>query len=272
MGQPSREGSAPFSVRLELWRSTGIGSSDPERLSSDFRPDETVVTNCFTCIIGASVHSRILHGLKLEQLSFPVARLQDGRGVTVCDVRGMAAMEAAMRWPSWKVSIVLLLLLFSVLAGPSFAQQAADSVNVVQVVGLSGVKEHAKGTLTVENGNLQFVHSKAQVVVATTAIQDVVTGNDSQRMIHGFVGTLTMFAPYESGRFLSLFRSKLDTLTIKYHDSDGGLHGAIFTMAMGKAEPLKKLLVAQGAHTSIPVQDSSSGSNPKTDLAKEQKP
>jgi hypothetical protein len=182
----------------------------------------------------------------------------------------MAAMEAAMRWTSWKVSIVFLLLLFSALAGPSFAQQAADSVNVVQVVGLSGVKEHAKGTLTVENGNLQFVHSKAQVVVATTAIQDVVTGNDSQRMIHGFVGTLTMFAPYESGRFLSLFRSKLDTLTIKYHDSDGGLHGAIFTMAMGKAEPLKKLLVAQGAHTSIPVQDSSSGSNPKTDLAKEQ--
>jgi hypothetical protein len=184
----------------------------------------------------------------------------------------MAAMEAAMRWPFWKVSIVFLLSLFSALAGPSFAQQAADSVNVVQVVGLSGVKEHAKGTLTVENGNLQFVHSKAQVVVATTAIQDVVTGNDSQRMIHGFVGTLTMFAPYESGRFLSLFRSKLDTLTIKYHDSDGGLHGAIFTMVMGKAEPLKKLLVAQGAHTSIPVQDSSSGSNPKTDLAKEQKP
>ena len=38
-------------------RPSGIGSSDPERLSSDFRPDETVVTNCFTCIIGASVHS-----------------------------------------------------------------------------------------------------------------------------------------------------------------------------------------------------------------------
>jgi hypothetical protein len=177
-----------------------------------------------------------------------------------------------MRWLSWRVSIMFLLLLFSALAGLSFAQQAADSVNAVQVVGLSGVKEHAKGTLTVENGNLQFVHSKAKVVVATTSIQDVVTGNDSQRMIHGFVGTLTMFAPYESGRFLSLFRSKLDTLTIKYHDSDGGLHGAIFTMVPGKAEPLKKLLVAQGAHTSIPAQDSSSWSNPKTDLAKEQKP
>ena len=177
-----------------------------------------------------------------------------------------------MRWPSWRVSIGFLLLLFGALAVPSFAQQAADSVNVVQIVGLSGVKEHAKGTLTVENGNLQFVHSNAKAVVATTAIQDVITGNDSQRMIHGFTGTLTSFAPYGGGRFLSLFRSKLDTLTIKYRDSDGGLHGAIFTMVVGKAEPLKKLLVSQGAHTSIPVQDSSSGSNPKADPAKEQKP
>ena len=175
-----------------------------------------------------------------------------------------------MRWPRWKASIGFLL--FTTLAVPSFAQQAADSVNAVQVVGLSGVKEHAKGTIIVENGNLQFVHSKAKAVVDTTAIQDVVTGNDSQRMIHGFVGTLTMFAPYESGRFLSLFRSKLDTLTITYSESDGGLHGAIFTMAIGKAEPLKKLLVAHGAHTSIPVQDSSSKSNPETDPSKEQKP
>lgn len=177
-----------------------------------------------------------------------------------------------MRWPSWKVSIGFLLLLFGALAAPSLAQQAADRVNVVHVVGLRGVKENAKGTLAIENGNLRFVDSRAKAVVATAAIEDVVTGNDSQRMIHGSFGTLTMFAPYGGGRFLSLFRSKLDTLTIQYRDSDGGLHGAIFTMAIGKAEPLKKLLVAQGARTSAPLQDSSSGSNRKTDAAREQKP
>lgn len=175
-----------------------------------------------------------------------------------------------MRWLSWKVSIGFLLLLCSALAGPSFAQQAADSVNVVQVVGLMGVKEHAKGMLSVANGNLQFVHSKAKTMVGTAAIQDVVTGNDSQRMIHGFVGTLTQLGPYGSGRFLSLFRSKLDTLSIKYRDADGGVHGAIFSMAVGKAEPLKKLLLAQGAHTSIP--DAPAGSEQKTNVAKEQKP
>jgi hypothetical protein len=60
---------------------------------------------------------------------------------------------------------------------------------------------------------------------------------------------------------LSLFRAKLDTLTIQYRDADGGLHGAIFTMAVGKAEPLKKELVAQGARTSVPIQENSGGAN-----------
>lgn len=177
-----------------------------------------------------------------------------------------------MKCPSLKVAIGFVLLLFSASAVPSFAQQADNSVNVVQVIGLSGVKEHAKGTLTVEGGNLQFIHSKVKAVVATAAIQDVVTGNDSQRMIHGFVGNLTMLAPYGSGRFLSLFRSKLDTLTIQYRNSDGDLHGAIFTMVAGKAEPLKKLLLAQGAHTSVPLDDSSTASGSKSNGAKEEKP
>jgi len=67
------------------------------------------------------------------------------------------------------------------------------------------------------------------------------------------VGTLTMFAPYESGRFLSLFRSKLDTLTIQYRDADGGLHGVIFTTPVGTADVIKNELIGLGAHTSIPT-------------------
>ena len=184
-------------------------------------------------------------------------------------------MEAAMRWPAAKkqLSIGFLLILFSISASSTFAQQAG-SVKVLQVVGLIGVKEHVTGTLTVlQNGNLEFVRSKVKTDVAANTIQDVVTGNDSQRMIHGFVGTLTMFGPYQSGRFLSLFRSQLDTLSIKYLDANGGVHGAIFSMSPGKAEPLKKQLLAQGAHTSVPAQDDTvTGSNSKTDVAKEVKP
>jgi hypothetical protein len=61
---------------------------------------------------------------------------------------------------------------------------------------------------------------------------------------------MSMAAPYGGGRFLSLFRTKMDTLTIRYRDLDGGLHGAIFTMPVGTADFIKKELVAQGAHTS----------------------
>jgi hypothetical protein len=62
-----------------------------------------------------------------------------------------------------------------------------------------------------------------------------------------------MFGPYGSDRFMSLFRSKLDTLTIQYRDGDGGLHGVIFTSAVGTAEITKGQLLGMGAHTSIPT-------------------
>ena len=83
----------------------------------------------------------------------------------------------------------------------------------------------------------------------------MVTGNDTQRAIGGTVGTISEFAPYGGGKVLSLFRDKIDTLTIEYHDSNGALHGALFTMPVGNAEPLKKDLLAQGAQTTILVKE-----------------
>jgi hypothetical protein len=84
-------------------------------------------------------------------------------------------------------------------------------------------------------------------------MEDVVTGNDSQRVVRGTLGTLSMLGPYGSGRVLSLFRSKLDSITIQYRDADGGLHGVVFTMPVGKAELVKQELIARGARTSIPT-------------------
>jgi hypothetical protein len=140
------------------------------------------------------------------------------------------------------------------LAGPLVNDVRAQQkpAKVVQLTGLTGVKNKTKGTLEVQNGKLLFVHSNATTAIEVTSVQDIVTGSDSQRDLRGPVGTMTMFAPYGSGRFLSLFRSPIDTLTIKYRDTDGGLHGAIFTMPVGRAQPLKNALIAQGAPTSIP--------------------
>jgi len=129
------------------------------------------------------------------------------------------------------------------------AQEPPAPVKAVQLIGLTGVKQNAKGTLKVKNGDLQFVHSKTNADITAASIQDIATGDDSQRSVGGTIGVMSMAAPYGGGRFLSLFRRKIDTLTIRYRDVDGGLHGAIFTMPVGAADGLKTQLVSEGAHT-----------------------
>jgi hypothetical protein len=145
--------------------------------------------------------------------------------------------------------------------------KAPTGIKVTQITGLPGVKNKTGGRLLAEGSSLHFSHEQMKVDLPTNSMEDVITGNDSQRFIHGAPGLLLMAAPYGSGRFLSLFRTKMDTLTIKYRDTDGGLHGVIFTMPAGQAEVLKKDLVAKGAHTSAPPEDEAS----KIPTAKEPK-
>ena len=151
-----------------------------------------------------------------------------------------------------KVALIGVTLFFCSSVG--HAQQAQTLTNAVQLIGLTGLKENTKGNLTVINGTLRFVHAKGNADVTVTSIENVVTGTDSQRVIGGTVGTLTQLAPFGSGRVLSLFRTKPDTLTIQYRDADGGLHGVIFTVPLGKAEMIKQKLIAHGAHTIIATQ------------------
>lgn len=177
-----------------------------------------------------------------------------------------------MKFGMKRVLFAVLSLVLGPVILPTNAQQPAAPIKVNQITGLTGIKNKTKGSLTIENGSLRFAHGKTNVDLPAASMQDVVTGNDSQRLIHGALGMLMIAAPYESGRFMSLFRTKLDTLTIKYQDADGGLHGAIFTMGAGKAEALKKELVALGAHTSVPIQEDANKTSTKAPDAKEPKP
>jgi len=178
---------------------------------------------------------------------------------------------------SMRAAAIALLSIVGFTALGAVAQEPASpkpvtGTKVTQFMGLEGVKPRAGGTLTLDGGSLQFTSSKGKASVPLHSVEDVITENDSQRVFRGTLGTLTMFAPYGGGRFLSLFRSKIDTLTIQYRDTDGALHGAIFTMPLGKADPFKKDLVSQGARTSIPMQDDSGSSKAKPEAAKEKKP
>lgn len=159
------------------------------------------------------------------------------------------------------IPFVLPLILAGSMVSVGNAQQTKP-MKAVQLTGLTGVKNNTGGSLTVENGNLRFTHSKNTSDLAAASMQDVVTGSDSQRVIRGTLGTISMFGPYGSDRFLSLFRSKLDTLTIQYRDADGALHGVIFTSPVGTAEVTKDELVGLGARTSIPTQGASPADQP----------
>ena len=137
-------------------------------------------------------------------------------------------------------------------------QQPGTFPQTKQVLGLEGLKHNCMGALTVQKGTLEFTSGKKKADVPASSISDVVTDKDSQRAIGGVIGTISMFGPYGSGRFLSLFRTKIDTVTINYHDSSGALHGAVFSMPTGKAEEVKQDLLAEGAHTTIPTEPASS--------------
>jgi hypothetical protein len=79
-----------------------------------------------------------------------------------------------------------------------------------------------------------------------------------------------MAAPYGGGRFLSLFRKKIDTLTVEYRDADGALHGVIFRMPSGKADAIEKELIAQGAHTTVPTEQAETAKPSTGSSSKEQ--
>jgi hypothetical protein len=157
--------------------------------------------------------------------------------------------------PKLKVAMFAIpFLIVGQLVSVSDAQQQLKPTKAEHLTGLMGVKNNTQGTLLVENENLRFTHSRNTTDLTPSSMQDVITGNDSQRVIRGTLGTLSMFGPYGSDRFLSLFRSKLDTLTIQYRDGDGGLHGVIFTTPVGTADVIKNELIELGAHTSLPSQ------------------
>jgi hypothetical protein len=152
--------------------------------------------------------------------------------------------------------LVGLTLLFASGALVDGQQPAVPPGSVKHVLGFGNIKPNAKGDLTVQGDTLQFKTSKAQMEVSIASLQDVFTEQDFKQVIGGTTGTLAKMAiPYGGGRVLSLFQEKIDVLTVEYRDAAGGLHGAIFTLPKGQAPPLKRQLVALGAHASIPPEE-----------------
>jgi hypothetical protein len=124
--------------------------------------------------------------------------------------------------------------------------------NVRHIAGLEAIKTNASGKLTVQDGAMDFKSGTTENKVPVSAIENIFIGTETTQSggkKGQLVKTAAIAAPFESGKALTiLMRTKVDILTVSYHDSDGGLHGAIFALPIGQAEPMRAQLVQAGAH------------------------
>ncbi len=143
--------------------------------------------------------------------------------------------------------------LFGQQPGPSPGSAVETVPDATHVLGLENVKRGAKGRLAIVGNTLRFDVGTATADVSIPSIRDVFTGQESKQLVRGKKGTVAKLAmPYGSGRVLSLLTDqKIDVLTLEYRDSNGGLHGVIFTLPKGQAPAVKRQLVELGAHASV---------------------
>jgi hypothetical protein len=134
---------------------------------------------------------------------------------------------------------------------------AAANPNVRHIIGLDAAKRNATGKLTVQDGVLQFrtgADSTAVEKVPVASIDDVFIGTETTQSggkTGRVIKTAAIAAPYEGGKALTiLMRTKVDILTVSFHDPDGALHGAIFALPIGLAGPMRAQLIQAGAHVS----------------------
>ena len=156
--------------------------------------------------------------------------------------------------------LLTTLILCSVAASAQSTIHRADgnavlSVRATHLLGFEDAKNNCKGTLSVQDGSLQFQRNgkPGAQELKVSSVRDVVLGEESEQ-VGGLPMTLgKAAAPYGSGRVVSLVaHKKYDTLTLKYVDDGGAVHGAIFQLQKGKAEVVKAALMAQRMSVSSP--------------------
>ncbi len=132
---------------------------------------------------------------------------------------------------------------------------AAANPNVRHIIGLDTIDRNATGKLTVQDSALEFNTGKADTKVAVSSIDDIFIGTETTQSggkTGTAVKTAAIAAPYGGGKALTIMmRTKVDILTVSYHDPDGAQHGAIFALPIGQAAQMRTQLMQAGAHASL---------------------
>jgi hypothetical protein len=184
----------------------------------------------------------------------------------------MIALVSLARTPEGREealkTIVAILMTFAG-AGSALAQTAsttAPNQKVRYIIGLDTIKANASGQLKLQEGVLHFATGKAESKVPISSIDDIFLGAETTQgggKTGRVVKTAAMAAPFESGKALTiLMRTKVDILTIAFHDPDGAAHGAIFALPKGQGETIRTQLIQAGAHSSPAAKEVSERSTP----------
>jgi hypothetical protein len=156
--------------------------------------------------------------------------------------------------------------LITLAAAGAVSAQPDVNPNVRYIIGLDDVKGNSTGKLTVQDGVLHFKTGKAESKVPVTSIDDIFIGAEVTQgggKTGRVVKTAAIAAPFESGKALTiLMRTKVDILTVAFHEQDGAIHGAIFALPKGQAEPMRAQLIQAGAHASPAEKQLSERSKP----------
>ena len=127
------------------------------------------------------------------------------------------------------------------------------SIRATHLLGFPDTKNNSNGTLSIKDDAIRFEqNAKPAAEIKIASVEGVFLGSESKQV----GGTPTKVgkaaAPFGSGRVVSLFtHKKYDTLTLEYVDADGGVHGAIFQMAEGRAAQVRQELVTRGVRTAV---------------------
>ena len=123
--------------------------------------------------------------------------------------------------------------------GASAASTAANA-KVRHIIGLDNYQTKRIGHADRSGGRLAVQDGQGRGQGAGTSIDDIFVGTETTQSggkTGRVVKTAAMAAPYESGKVLTiLMRTKVDILTVAFHDADGALHGAIFALT-DRAKP-----------------------------------
>lgn len=133
---------------------------------------------------------------------------------------------------------------------------AADGQTAVYLAGLTDVKPGTKGALFLSSSGVRFEKKEMHASIPVTAITSVARGDERSEKGGTAGRVIRMFSNYRGG-FLIMgpaMSKKIDLLSFEYHDSAGGIHGAVFALPKGTASMLEDRLSAQITPHPLPEQ------------------